>query len=207
MTNSRMASLKFLLLWIALVSVGYFIGSNLGGFLTRDFDDRDFALESFLLLALIGLFIGLGQWIAIQSRVKTTWIWIPVTAMGFPFGGFISLLLVSLIMDRELAYLSTYPEVYRWVEMTVTLMATGMFAGALQWLALKRKLKQSIKWVLVSGLSLTVGYEVAYFNAQEYSEYFSFNSIQFGLIFSLIFGLLTGVFAESLIIRHKFRTP
>jgi len=202
MTNSRVASLKFFLLWLSLVSIGYFIGSNLGEFLTRDFDDRDFALASFLLLVLIGLFVGLGQWIAINSKIKSTWQWIPATAIGFSFGGFIAYFFVSLL-EMGLMYVGMYYSAYQWIEMNATLLVTGIFIGALQWIVLKKTLATSLKWLLISGLSLAVGYDVAYYVAQIHSEYFSFGSIQFGAVFVLIFGFVTGAFAERLIIRPR----
>ena len=207
MTNSRTTSLKFFLLWLTLVSIGYFIGSNLGDFLTRDFEDRDFALGSFLVLALIGLFVGLGQWIVLNFKIKSIWQWIPATAIGFSCGGFLAYFFISLLGRRLLhldIYLDMYHGAYQWIEMTATLFVTGMFIGALQWIALKKTLITSLKWLLISGLSLAIGYDVAYYIAQTHSEYFSFSSIQFGAIFVLIFGFITGAFAEGLIIRPRF---
>ena len=187
---------KIFLLWVPLVSIGSLVGLSLGRFLTKNFGDRDFGLTLFIALILVGLFIGLGQWIVINSRLKKVWYWTPATAIGFSFGSFISYFIVSII-GRSL--LHRYYEVYQWIEMPATLMAAGMFTGALQWLALKRRLAESIKWLLVSGLSLTLGFVALNFIDESPLAYVGSS------IFGLTVGLLTGVFAEPLILRPEFK--
>jgi hypothetical protein len=198
MTKAHKAYFIFLLLWILLVSIGSLVGFSLSSFLIKNFSDRDLGLGVFLLLISVGLFIGLGQWIAINSRLKKVWYWIPATTIGFSFGSFIAYFIIDFI-GAGLLHLDThYFSAYQLSQVIATMMAAGMFTGALQWLALKRKLKTSLIWSLTSGLSLVFGGVVMIFTINARLINYLDSSI-----FGLAFGLFTGLFAEPLLLRPE----
>jgi hypothetical protein len=197
--------------WCLFVSVGSLIGASLASFLTTNF---------FLLLFLLGLFIGLGQWTVINFRLKRVWSWIPATAIGFPLGLYISIFVVSIsfiILDfpetpsypeySEYSYSAylAHSEVWnQWFELMVA-MGTGVFTGLLQWLALQREMEPPLKWLLISGLSLAIAYKISviFYHANANTPAYSSFSIPPWLIFGLVFGLTTGAFVGPLLLRAE----
>jgi len=193
MLRTNNSNFAIFLLWVFLVSIGALVGCSLPGFLLIDFSDRDLDLMIFWTLLFAGLFIGLGQWIVINLRLKKTWYWIPATSIGYSFGGFVFFIfdfVGTRLLHLDMHYFSEY----------ATLMATGMFTGVLQWLALKRKTATSLRWSLISGLSLLLGGIAIDFmiNINTYlADYF------YILVFGLAIGLFSGVFIKPLILHPE----
>lgn len=66
------------LLWLLLVAISVPLGYALGNFLTGNSSDSHDtpAATIIVVLLVVGLFIGFGQWIAINRRLKVVWTWI-----------------------------------------------------------------------------------------------------------------------------------
>ena len=204
MSETHKTHIKTLLLWFPLVSISIYIGillsSPLGEFLhdlrgigTSASDDGIWEkVLSFLFL--VGLFMGVSQWLVINTRLKRAYYWIPGTVIGFSVSGLILYIVVILLANiLPIFHIGYYP-VGEWAS-DIAFIFAGMFTGVFQWLFLKRKLAGSLKWLLTTGLSYTVGALLGVFFSEE--------SSMAPLFFSLGFGFISGIFVEPLIIRPE----
>lgn len=197
------SQLNFALLWSVLVLISAIAGFSITGLLNRNLDDRDYTIRLLLTLLLIGLLIGLGQWLAIRSKIKNGLTWIAATAIGFSVGSFLSFFIVGMVAQSLLGPENRHAGTYQWVEAMTANMMTGIFTGGLQWLTLRRKSTTTLRWLLLSGVSLVAGYMVNVFAV----DLFSINdlefSIRFGIIGGFVFTFSTCAFAELLIPHSK----
>ena len=129
MTKTFKTHFNFALLWSSLVLGGALVGFSLGAFLVRDFDDREYALAVFLIIFVFGLFIGTGQWLALMIRLRNIWWWIPATAIGYSVGGFGFFFILAMLGQAFLGFDELYGGAYPWIQVTLTLLLTGMVTG------------------------------------------------------------------------------
>lgn len=191
---------NFTVLWSAFVVISAVIGFSLGIFLVRDIDDHYyFALSVFLFIFVLSFSVGVGQWLALFINLRNFWIWIPLTAIGYSVGSFVFLFILASLGSTFLDYDELYFGAYPWILMTVTLLLTGMFTGCLQWIALGKKLKTSITWSVVSGVSLVIGFLYPFSPVAAYQEPTPFLLV----VCVLVYAVITGVFASSLIVSVK----
>jgi len=196
----------FFLLWFTVVSISIciavFLSSPLGEFIYKhngkaDSASNDGTVEFFLsFLFLVGLFMGFGQWVVINTKIKKTYGWILATLIGFSIGTFVSLWFFSLI----LRFSDKYYKIYDVIHLVGTLAGAGMFTGFCQWIYLKRKIADSLKWSLVNGLSFSMGF----LPTSVVSGYPVDHPVAWAIsiIVSVALGtLISGCFVESLIIR------
>jgi hypothetical protein len=208
MSETRKTHIKTFLLWFPLVSISIYIGlllsSPLGEFLHNlrgvapSASDDGFVEGNLALLFLVGLLMGVSQWLVINTRLKNVRNWISATLIGFSVSGFtfymLAVLLASILSIFDVGY---YP-VDQWAQVSAVMVA-GMFTGAFQWLSLKRQLAGSIKWSLITGLSFSIGAILGVLFSREQS--------MSPIFFSLGFGFISGIFVEPLIIRPGVEFP
>jgi hypothetical protein len=192
---------KFFLLWFFIVStciyLGILLSRPLGDFLyshngkSYSASNDGFSEGILSLLLLVGLFMGFGQWLVINTKVKKAYGWILATLIGFGVGSFVSFLIFAVIFSK-IPY--KYHIVYDWLWMIGTGAGAGICTGACQWVSLKRKIADSIKWSLVMALSFAIGMVLFFLPGSLSSEIST-------IIVSIAVGLISGIFAESLIIQ------
>jgi len=219
---------SFFLLWFPTVSICIYLGillSNPLGHYLYTFNTRPSAAsndgtaeEILAVMVLVGLFMGFGQWVVINTKVKRSYGWILATFIGFSAGSFISSwifvrILPSFFQDlfvgiwpNFFGYGRKYYEVYQQVETFIIGLGIctgiGISTGICQWVALRRNYLSSFKWSAVIILSFFIGGVLLNFliSLDYRSEAIRLFSIA---AFSMTVGLISGVFAEPLIIRPE----
>jgi hypothetical protein len=219
---------SFFLLWFLIVSIcislGILLANPLGRYLytfnsgPSSASNDGTAEELLAVMLLVGLFMGFGQWVAINTKIKRSYGWILATLIGFSVGSFISSwifvrILPSFLQDlfvgmwpNFFGYGRKYYEVYQQVEAFVMGLGictgTGISTGICQWVALRRNYLSSFKWSAVMTLSFFIGGVLLNFliSLDYRSEAIRLFSIT---VFSIAVGLISGVFAEPLIIRPE----
>ena len=188
----------FFLLWFLIVSVCIYLGAllsyPLGEYLyTHNGMSYSASNDGFFegvlsLLLLTGLFMGFGEWVVINTKIKKAHNWILATLIGFALGSFISFLIFSLISVI----------VGKWIQMIGSLAGAGLFTGICQWVSLKRKITTSLRWSLVMASSFAIGMGLN--SLIDYSS----RATSF-IIFSITVGLISGIFVESLIFQPEIQ--
>lgn len=204
---------SFFLLWLAVVSISIFLCfllvEPLGDFLYNNNGmspsaTNDGFFEFYLsLVFLVGLFMGLGQWIVINTKIKKAYGWILATMIGFSLGSFISFWVFALLLPVA----GKYYEVIDWILMIGTLLGAGMFTGFCQWVSLKRKIAGALKWSLVTGMSFVIGI----FPLRLVSLLFPISTIPISttnriitfIVISGLIALVSGYFSEPFLINPE----
>jgi hypothetical protein len=204
MIETRKTQIKTFLLWFSLVSIGIYSGlllyKPLGEFLhdlrgvAPSASDDGFVESNLSLLFLVGLFMGISQWLVINTRLNKVRNWIVATLIGFSVTGFIFFILAVILNNILSSFGIGYYPAGQWVQVFAIMLA-GMFTGAIQWLFLKRQLAGFMKWSLTTGLSFSVGAMLGVLFSSEQSV--------FPIFFSLGFGFISGIFVEPLIIHPE----
>ncbi|MCE9647328.1 MAG: hypothetical protein K8S20_15130 [Chloroflexi bacterium] len=205
---------SFFLLWLTVVTisigVAILLASLLGEFLyNRNGMSYSASNDGFLgdilsLIILIGLFMGLGQWIVISTKIKKAYNWILATLVGFSVGSFFSFIIFSIVGEM-LPIPNKHYIIIELIQMMGSLMGAGMFTGACQWVSLKRKLAHSLKWSLVSGLSFVIGILPMFF-VQGYTVNYPIVRVISIIVSVGLVAIISGYFAEPLIIHPKIET-
>ncbi len=201
---------RFFLLWFAIVSASIYLGILLSIPLAKLLWEIDYGMpycvecndhffeEVLAFLLTVGLSMGIGQWIVINTQIKKAYGWIFATLFGFSVGVVVSVMLfgtLSLFGDQ-------FYKVIGSVQILGAVAGAGMFTGFCQWISLRRKLADSLKWSLVMSLSYVMAVALALLAGRL--------SREFGVVmFSIMIGLVSGVFAERLIIpcEHEDSQP
>ncbi len=202
---------SFFLLWLTVVSISIFLAvllaEPLGNFLYKNngasysASNDGFFEGIFSLLFLVGLFMGLGQWIVINTKIKKAYSWIFATTIGFSVGVFISFFSFALLASVA----GKFYKVFEWVGIIGTLSGAGIVTGFCQWVSLKRKIAGAIKWSLITGLSFVIG-SLPIFLAPFFSAISATNPIIriiSVIVSSVLIALVSGYFSEPLIIYPK----
>jgi hypothetical protein len=193
-------------LWTIVTAIGSTVGFPLG-YVIGDYFFPDLTVVNnglkipFLLIVIttFGLVIGFGQWTTFRARLEKSWVWIPITSIGFPLGFIIGFLAHEII----------YGYVFEWASPFIMPSVAGMFIGSLQCLALSRKLKTSFMWILISGLSwgIVLNQETdKYINDFIITPYIQTTNLQlpvYGFLIGLVVGTISGIFVESVLINPR----
>jgi hypothetical protein len=195
---------RFFLLWFVIVSACIYLGILLSSPLEKLLWELDYgmpycaecndgAFEGIVsLLFAVGLSMGVGQWIAINTRIKKAYGWIFVTLFGFSIGIFVSAILFGTLS----LFRTPFNNIIEWVQIWGAVAGAGMLTGFCQWISLRRKRADSLKW--------SFGVALSYVMAVASGALVSRLSKDFGLVISTVtFGLVSGVFAERLIIPSE----
>ncbi|MEW6031128.1 MAG: hypothetical protein ACOYZ8_08935 [Chloroflexota bacterium] len=146
-----------------------------------------------------------------KHQNKKAHTWILATLVGFIVGSFLSFIVFSVVMSLFSSLVSAiemmssskpgehwyFYGIFNIIHGIATIMGAGMFIGTCQWISLKKKTAGSLKWSLVTGLGFVIG---AIFAGTFGSLFSEASFILLTIIFSFIFGLVSGLFAEQLII-------
>ena len=203
---------SFFLLWLTVVSISIclaiLLAEPFGNFLYNNKGmsysaSNDGFFESILsLVFLVGLVMGFGQWIVINTKIKKAYSWILATIIGFSFGIFISFwgfVLLSSVAGK-------YYKIFGWINMIGTLSGAGIFTGFCQWVSLKRKIAGALKWSLVTGMSFAIGFSPFLLFPFLYSISPTTNPITRIIsivVSSGLIALVSGYFSEPLIIHSE----
>ena len=185
-------------LWTLVTSIGSAVGFTIGGSLGGFFSDYYLPLFILVTFAICCLFMSFGQWMILRTKLTRAWGWMPATTFGLPLGFFIGFW-VNEFLPRSLY-------VNEWIETWIMAGIAGVFTGLIQWLTLRRKLKDSLKWILMSALSWAVGINVTGFLFETYLSNLDFwylNASISGLIIGALVGILSGVFVESTLMQTE----
>lgn len=106
----------------------------------------------------LGLAVGLAQWLLLRRRFAGTWEWILATVAGFGVVGSIKWaqgLLTEQVMDATFAWLEgigweAWGLVFGILLALITEGLTGLLIGLAQWVALQNRVRRPGRWVLVS---------------------------------------------------------
>jgi hypothetical protein len=89
---------------------------------------------------IIGLALGILQWLILQQRVPHAWQWILATTLGWVVGA----IPVVFIFPQGFDFLAG--------------VATGLTVGGAQWLVLRRQVHWSGWWIMMNVVAWTTGY-------------------------------------------------
>ncbi len=202
----------FFLLWLTIVSISIclaiLLAAPLGDFLYENNGmsysaSNDGFFEGILsLVFLVGLFMGFGQWIVINTKIKKAYSWILATIIGFSFGIFISFL--GFVLLSSVA--GKYYKIFGWINMIGTLSGAGIFTGFCQWVSLKRKIAGALNWSLVTGMSFVIGFLPIFLIPFLFSVSSTTDPIVriiSVIVSSVLIALVSGYFSEPLIIYSE----
>lgn len=167
----------FLLSWTIVTALGIFSGFVLVHW-SIAFSKYNWTLMLPVSIVLIGIVLGLGQWLVLRLQWPGMWGWIPVTSIGVPLGFILG------IMYDNWVYIA-------WDSLNISCVIGGIL-GVPQWLLLKRKVAKSTWWIPVSIVSWGFGSLVA-FNFVDQIKVAHFTWAQNILLFGVTLGTLYGV--------------
>ena len=177
---------KSWLRWSLHTSVGSGLGFFIVFVLSLD-PDRNFS-HYLAELAIIGLFTSLGQWIILRTHLRYAWLWIPATMLGLALGQ------DAVIVPIYAIYALIFP------------ISVGLFVGVFQSLVMRRSIKDSLVWIIVSTLGWGLAYRIVvpefYMKLSNFFfEFFSgapagdlFFGFFLGVLIGLMIGAITGLF-------------
>jgi hypothetical protein len=141
---------------------------------------------------IIGLPIGLSQWIALRRLVPISILWVLTVAIGL----LLSMLVLRAVPGRTWEYVDGESVVV----LAAVYTAIGFMVGLIQWFLLRRQFPNSLVWLLGSSLGSGLGFGLVLASGLIY---------QSGIISSIIGGLVyasaTGLALEWLH-GHNART-
>jgi len=178
-----------LILWILGTTFGPFVGLTfLLGYLA--YDSYKWTTIVPVSLVIIGILLGIGQWIILRTHLKNMWAWIPLTAIGFLLGLFLGLYLG----DR-------FDSGYWNPSMPI---AVGTVLGITQWPVIAKQVTRSILWIPMSIISWTIGLGITLVVFDHFTtNYILVNySLEFGAGLGLLCGILVGSISGIFLISH-----
>jgi len=149
----------FWLLWVLVNILGMFVVNDLLFRVTRGSIRTSYGIQTIVGrgivgwwssgLPLVGIAIGIAQWIVLHSYVgKKSWWWILTTISGWVAGLF---------------FLGMLPHYMIWsmepvIAQALGGAAIGIFLGLAQWLFLRRQVRRALFWILVNMVSWASGF-------------------------------------------------
>jgi hypothetical protein len=149
----------FWLLWVLVNILGMFVVNDLLFRVTRGSIRISYGIQTIVGrgivewwssgLPLVGIAIGIAQWIVLHSYVgKKSWWWILTTISGWVAGLF---------------FLGMLPHYTIWsmepvIAQALGGAAIGIFLGLAQWLFLRRQVQRALFWILVNVVSWASGF-------------------------------------------------
>lgn len=129
--------------WVVATTVGWVIGFTICEFLKATVE---FLAHPPTDGAVIGIAIGIGQWLALKKWIKGSGWWIPASIVGFGVGKDVGDLVTQAIPGAVGSGLDG--------------LALGTSIGLAQWLVLRRHAARAWWWILASAIAWAVGWSV-----------------------------------------------
>ena len=147
---------------------------------------------------LVGLIIGLAQWLVLWNRFPKSGWWILATAIGFGLAW-------SPAWNLAMAILSSGWGKWRYsIEWPNVLGVTGAIVGLLQWLVLRRWVYQSGRWIVTSplagiaaGVLAMIVFDIVFRNVDSPTLAW-FLPVITGLTAGFVYGAITGAVLAQL---------
>lgn len=180
---------SLILLWLLVTGLGLAAGLGIAFWLETEED----YIPIFLMLGFLigGALMGLGQWALLQTQEKSSWLWIPATALGITLG----LSMGILVSDFIVPVIIKDPD---WSYFIVTALIAGAVTGAFQWLFTGRKVVNA-KWIFVSAIGF-LGLVISFPNTENPiyafvdAESWALDVVLFGSLFGIFTGTVTALF-------------
>jgi hypothetical protein len=176
----------FWLLWVLVNILGMFVVDDLLFRVTQGSIRISYGIQTIVGrgivewwssgLPLVGIAIGIAQWIVLHSYVgKKSWWWILTTISGWVAGLF---------------FLGMLPHYMIWSMKPVIAQALGgaaigIFLGLAQWLFLRRQVRRALFWILVNMVSWASGFTLLYFEPLQHTMW-SIRAIGFIVVGTII---------------------
>ncbi len=182
---------NMLIRWILGTTLGPFVGFVfLFGYLA--YDSYKWTIIVPMGFIVIGILLGIGQWVVLRTHLINVWTWIPLTAIGFILGVFIGL------------FSGNWINIDGWNPSIP--VAVGASMGIFQWPVFSKQVRRSIWWIPASIISWTIGLGIplVVFDLTT-SEHIWSNYLlilygaSLGLLWGILVGLISGIFLIFLI--------
>jgi len=183
----RKAGWDFWLLWVLVNILGMFVVNDLLFRVTRGSIRISYGIQTIVGrgivgwwssgLPLVGIAIGIAQWIVLHSYVgKKSWWWILTTISGWVAGLF---------------FLGMLPHYMIWsmepvIAQALGGAAIGIFLGLAQWLFLRRQVRRALFWILVNMVSWASGFTLLYFEPLQHTMWSIRDAIGFIVVGTII---------------------
>lgn len=92
-----------------------------------------------LAFVIIGVALGIFQWIILQQRLRDAWQWILATILGWTFGSILIMFFMPNVMDF------------------IAGVVIGITTGTAQWLILRREFYWAGWWIVINVVAWTTG--------------------------------------------------
>jgi len=177
----------FWLLWVLVNILGMFVVNDLLFRVTRGSIRISYGIQTIVGrgivgwwssgLPLVGIAIGIAQWIVLHSYVgKKSWWWILTTISGWVAGLF---------------FLGMLPHYMIWsmepvIAQALGGAAIGIFLGLAQWLFLRRQVRRALFWILVNMVSWASGFTLLYFEPLQHTMWSIRDAIGFIVVGTII---------------------
>lgn len=173
MTTAKKIDLTFLIFWAATTTIAL-------------------AIALIVRLWLVGIIIGIAQWLVLWNRFPKSGWWILATAIGFGLAW-------SPAWNLALKILSSGLGEYRYsLEWPIVLGVTGLIVGFFQWLVLRRWVFRAGWWIITSPIAGIAGGILAMIVFDVVFRYIDSPTLVWflpaitGLSSGLVYGLISG---------------
>ena len=170
---------KSWLRWALFTSAGSGLGFMVVSILSLYSDESYFLFLAEL--AILGFFTGFGQWYFLRTSLRNAWLWILATTLGFILGydayGF--------MLPHEI-YILLSP------------VSIGLFVGIFRSLVVRRTLKVSLQWIMVSIVSWNLAYQVVLSIIHMKTDGFIM-----GAITGFVIGAISGLFLDLILTESE----
>ncbi len=133
--------------WILLNAIGLGVGDTLGLLLLTRIGIPS-PIDSLVFGAVDGLALGAAQWILLRKILFRSWVWIPLTGLGWTVGQMLWSLMMTEPIPNVLGGL---------VAFTLGRGLTGLAAGLLQWFVLRDRFSGASIWIWATMIGTPLG--------------------------------------------------
>ncbi len=157
------------LFWFAATALGWAIGWTLAGVIREPVHrlvgpGYGFVMAEMAVGAaswsLTGLLIGIGQWLAIRSRIRRAGWWVVATVVGWTVVGSLQWFRakgMEEIMNEMVPWMRSFSRQYvPWFELGIGMLSdglVGLLIGVVQWPVLRKKVRGAGWWIVISMLA------------------------------------------------------
>ncbi len=137
----------FCVSWLLLNAIGLGAGDTLGLWLLTRASISD-PIDQLVFGATVGLALGAAQWIRLRKILVRSWMWIPLTGLGWLIGQMLWSLMMTEPIPNVLGGL---------VAFILGRGFTGLSVGLLQWFVLRNRFSGGSIWILATVVGSPLG--------------------------------------------------